>query len=520
MNRVAIYLRVSTEQDSQKLSPEHQLEACREYTEEHGLTTDATLVYNDAGLSGTEMENRREVKRLMNDARHGKFEAVLFTAVSRFGRDLADVFSMKKKLESVYGIRIISLEEGYDSAIEGRNSEMVFTVHAMLASHKSQEMSIAIKRGLRQSAKKGRHIGNVVPYGYIKNVDLQLIQNPKEAMIVHDIFSKYLEGNGSKTIAQYLNNQGVPTATKSRKGKETLWQASTINTILHNEVYIGRLIAQRWKVAVDHEVSRQADRKVKRQSVRDTEDWIVVDNAHEPIIDQETFSRVQDLMSNKATNKGIKRTSNLLAGLMVCKDCGGSMIVNGRNDKDGGNGYKYVVCAKVRRIGKFACPNHHIVKYEHILTGLLEHLKSLSQSRSDIDDIASSVLERVQGGQHDVRSKVKTLKSELTDNQDQQMKNLEAFSTGLFSVEMVQQHQKNLKQQEERLTKELSRLEAQQQDERDTTKKLDEIRSSLDIFKNLEDFDEMTQRIAVRKLVDSITFDGQGNVEVLYSWMI
>ncbi len=167
--RAAIYVRVSTDHEEQKLSPENQIATCREHADELGLdVSNRTLVYNDAGISGTEMLNRPEVQRLVADARLGRFDAVLFTAISRFARDLSDALALKKRLETVYGIRIISVEEGYDTAIEGRNSEMVFTVHAMLAAHKSEEMSKAIRRGLRQSAKKGRHIGSVTPYGYLE----------------------------------------------------------------------------------------------------------------------------------------------------------------------------------------------------------------------------------------------------------------------------------------------------------------------------------------------------------------
>lgn len=521
LNRAAIYVRVSTDQDSQKYSPEHQLAACREYAEAEGLVTDETLVYNDAGLSGTEMQNRREVKRLLNDARLDKFDAVLFTAVSRFGRDMADVFAMKKKLESVYGIRIISIEEGYDSAIEGRNSEMVFTVHAMLAAHKSKEMSIAIKRGLRQAAKKGRHIGNVVPYGYSKNVNKQLIPNLMEANIVRDIFQMYLDGYGSKSIAEQLNHRGVPTATKTRKGKDTLWQASTINAILHNEVYVGRLIAHRWQMATNYEISRKADLAVKRQSVRSEDDWVVVDGAHEAIIDVDTFSRVQELMDKKAHNKGIKRTSNLLAGLMVCRDCGGSMIVSGRSKRSGnGKEYKYVVCAKTRRIGKYACANHHIVKYDYILNGILESLKTLAQSKRDIDDIAKTIFETVSSGQQEQQVRIEALKHQLHENQERQMKNLEAFSSGLFAPELIEQRQRNLLQEADRLNKEVARLEASAQLEQESTSKMKEIRQSLEIFKYLDDYDEMTQRIAVRKLIDRIEFDGEGNIEVRYCWHV
>ncbi|MCY0897300.1 MAG: recombinase family protein, partial [Alicyclobacillaceae bacterium] len=126
--RAAIYVRVSTDSDAQKDSPDNQIATCKEYAQEHDMTVSSEFIYNDAGVSGTEMEQRREVQRLLHDARCGRFDVVLFVAISRFSRDLSDALQMKKRLETVYGIRMVSIEEGYDSAIDGRNSEMVFTV--------------------------------------------------------------------------------------------------------------------------------------------------------------------------------------------------------------------------------------------------------------------------------------------------------------------------------------------------------------------------------------------------------
>ncbi|MCY0875095.1 MAG: hypothetical protein OWT28_02295, partial [Firmicutes bacterium] len=99
------------------------------------------------------------------------------------------------------------------------------------------------------------------------------------------------------------------------------------------------------------------------------------------------------------------------------------------------------------------------------------------------------------------------------------MKNLEAFSSDLFPHELVERRQRHLMQEAEHLSQEISRLEASAQLEQNATHKLDQIQQSLNIFKHLEDYDEMTQRLAVRKLIDRIEFDGEGNIEVRYSWL-
>ena len=518
MNRAAIYVRVSTDTDAQKDSPANQIATCREYAETVDLEVSDSLTYNDAGISGMEMENRPEVQRMLADARAGKFDAILFTAISRFSRDLSDTFGTKKRLERTYGIRLISIEEGYDSAVEGRNSEMVFTVHAMLAAHKSQEMSKSIRRGLRQSAKRGRHIGNVTPFGYVKTIDKKLIPDPKSASTVQDIFSMYLNGMGSKTIAETLNARGMPTASTLRSIRDTLWQASTINVILHNEVYIGTIIAHKRTAIQDLEYSRRTDTNVKRLQIRDEDEWVVITNAHEPIIDQETFDRAQKMMEIKTRNKGIKRNTNLLAGLMVCASCGGKMIVTGCGPRKSGNIYKYVVCSKTRRISKSACDNHSITKYGDLLEAILEPLQQIAKSDHVAKDITHSLTLSAMNGHASLQDRVNAVYAELDNNEEEQKRNLEAYRTGIFPKHIIEDGQRGLVAKAEKLRSEIVRLQKEEQDQEGMKKRLSEIESALNIFKNMTLHDDLTQRMALQSVLDKIIIDKEGNIEVNWAW--
>ncbi|MCL6442960.1 MAG: recombinase family protein [Alicyclobacillus sp.] len=500
--RAAIYVRVSTEHKEQKLSPEHQLAECREYAEQHGMETSDDLVYNDAGLSGTEMENRPDVQRLLLDARAGKFDAVLFTAISRFARDMADALSLKKKLETMYGIRIVSIEEGYDTAIEGRNSEMLFSVHAMLAAHKSQEMSKAIRRGLRQSAKRGRHIGNITPFGYTKTEDKRLVPDPKTAPIVRLIYRLYMDGLGSKAIAEELNRRGIPTY----RGK--LWAASTITNVLRNPVYKGTLVAGRWRVAVDIELSRQFDIKIKRQKQRNPGEWIIVENAHEPIVDEDTWNAVQQRLTLKARNKGIKRTANILAGLMQCAVCGSAMIVKGREQ------YTYVKCSTRIRIGNQACSNPVHMRYSAVLDAVLAPLRHFDDPHA-LDRVVGLLVQSA----HimDISNRLSDLQRQLEHNQERERRAVEAYTAGVLTLDMLRRHVEDLHAEADRLRAEMDELKRRQIEIEQIESKRDELREMLSVINNYDQYDPITVRHALGALIDRVII-GPDEIKVMYKW--
>jgi DNA invertase Pin-like site-specific DNA recombinase len=508
--RAAIYVRVSTDHAEQKLSPEHQLATCREYIEDIGLTTDNTLVYNDAGLSGTEMDKRMEVQRLVADARNGKFDIVVFTSISRFARDLSDALELKKRLESRYGIRIISVEEGYDSAVEGRNSEMIFTVHAMVAAHKSQEMSKAIRRGLRQSAASGRHIGNKVPYGYQKTQDKRLIPDPTRAPVVQEIFNLYLSGLGSKAIAGVLNQRGIPPQQAEK------WQAQTINAILHNQVYRGNMIANKWRNDTDIELSRQQDAKVVRQMQRAEDEWVLRVDNHEAIIDAETFDVVQNMLNLKARNKGIQRNANVLSGLMRCADCGGAAIVRSGKKAKNGQAYKYVGCSAKSRIGIDACTNQASISYDEVLNTVLEPLQSVSNDPASLDRLINMILQSIEG--RNINGNIMVLQRQLDRCEHRQKEALKAYTDGLFSADQVKEHMQELKEEAKKLQDDIGRLEAQMAGRSDLANLRNMLKGVLIVFQNINKYDSVLVHLAFETVLEKIEISGDKHIKVSWKW--
>jgi len=135
--RCAIYARVSTELDSQKDSVSHQISFFNRYVEEKGWTI--YDIYKDEGVSGTSIKKRKEIQRLMRDARAKKFDYVLFKSISRFARDIQDGINMKRELDSL-GIGMIFIEQNIDT--KTADGELMFSIHLTVAQQESEQISI------------------------------------------------------------------------------------------------------------------------------------------------------------------------------------------------------------------------------------------------------------------------------------------------------------------------------------------------------------------------------------------
>ena len=147
----------------------------------------------------------------------------------------------------------------------------------------SQNKSDNIKFGLRQRMKSGKTMLNHSQFlGYTKGPDGVLQVVPEEAEIVQKIFDLYVQGNGVRKIKRYLEEHGIKTVTGKRE-----WSTSTIDRMLRNEKYVGQVLMQK---------TYTPDFLTGKQVKNDGQlDMYLVEDAHEAIIDQETFDRVQKM---------------------------------------------------------------------------------------------------------------------------------------------------------------------------------------------------------------------------------
>ena len=184
---IAAYCRVSTEKEDQLNSLETQKKFFTEYAKKTG--DNLVRLYADEGISGTKTKTRKAFLQMMSDAEKGYFEKVIVKDISRLARNTVDLLQSVRHLREL-GIDTLFLNNNMGYLGEG---EFVITILAAMAQQESANMSSRVKFGKRMNAQKGK-VPNIV-YGYDKTIGdyFNLSINEKEAKIVKQIFSWYIE---------------------------------------------------------------------------------------------------------------------------------------------------------------------------------------------------------------------------------------------------------------------------------------------------------------------------------------
>lgn len=315
--RVAAYCRVSTELEEQESSYEAQVEY---YTRKIEETDNWKMagIYADDGKSATNTKKRDDFNAMIKDALDGKIDMILTKSVSRFARNTVDSLLTIRKLKEK-NVAVVFEKEGVNT-LDG-TGEILITILSSLAQEESRNISENTRWGVVRRFENGKMIVNHNKFmGYTKNENGDLVIVPEEAEIVRLIFRLYLEGYSAKKISQYLEENGIKTATGQNK-----WYDSVIFKMLRNEKYMGDALLQK-----TYTVDFMTKKKVINKGI--VPQYYVEDD-HEPIIPKELFYRVQEELAKRASmNKSaVTRKKNqkskfsseyALTGLLLCGDCG------------------------------------------------------------------------------------------------------------------------------------------------------------------------------------------------------
>ncbi len=307
--RVAAYCRVSTTSDEQLIS----LDAQKAYYENHIKTNsewEYAGLYYDEGISGTKKYNRDGLKSLIKDCEKGLVDLIITKSISRFSRNTTDCLEIVRKLIDLKVFIIFEKENINTGSME---SELMLSILSSLAESESFSISQNSKWAIQKRFQNGTYVISYPPYGYA-NIDKTMVIIPKEAEVIRFIFAQILAGKGTGVIAKSLNEKGVPT----RKGGK--WHSTTINGLIKNEKFIGDSLFQ--KTYTDGNFNRFAN--------KDKFDKYLITDHHEPIISREDFHKANDILGQRAKEKGngedTSRYQNRysFSGKIVCSECGSS----------------------------------------------------------------------------------------------------------------------------------------------------------------------------------------------------
>lgn len=387
----AVYARLSKEDEraGDSVSIESQVAMLTKYVSDNGWEHTAT--YKDDGYSGTSFD-RPGFSEMMSRVRKGEINLVVVKDLSRFGRDYLEVGQYIDVIFPALGCRFIAVNDNVDTI---RNSnDMMAIFKNVMNDFYARDTSAKIRAVRKSSCRSGRYMGAFAPYGYVKDpADRHrfLIDEPA-AEVVRWIFTLRAGGIGCLKIARELNEKGIlPPRTYyfDAKGQANpfgrtnrKWNDCTVRRILENEAYLGH--------TVQHKEERLSYKDHRTKAVS-PEEWIRVENTHEPIISKELWDecRQVDSLRSRPRQNTMKEVS-LFGGLLFCADCGFAMRcqVTVRKRKDGTNAhYEAYMCGSYSRSGHTACTTHYIprsVLEELVLSDIQAHAWEVCMKEKEV----------------------------------------------------------------------------------------------------------------------------------------
>ncbi len=357
--QTAIYARISRDKKEKPSdSIENQIALCESYikkNEGHNLVG----IYKDIAKTGTVFD-RPDFENLMEEIRKGKINCIVVKDLSRFGRNYTELGNFIEKIFPFLEVRFIAVNDNLDTFhMEDPNKSLEVILKNIVNETYAKDISKKISSSHQIRIKQGSFICGVAPYGYIARKDndgvRRLYVDKNTAPIIKEIFEAYLKGLSTLDISKLLLERKVYTARDYRKYKAAIseedkpikiWKPTTILQVLKNRVYTGTLIQGR---------NQKHLYEGKKRERLDEKYWTVTENAHEAIISQEIFEKVQEIISSKSNPIRNTREKNACAkddtifrGKVYCSICKRKMSVHRQI-----NGKKTVFYFSCNRFGEY-----------------------------------------------------------------------------------------------------------------------------------------------------------------------
>ena len=398
--KTGLYVRLSIEdvrdrKDSDSI--ENQTYLLKQFVEERPFLQ-IYSIYTDNGEKGTNFD-RPEFNRLMDDVKAGRVNCIVVKDLSRFGRDYLETGNYLEKIFPFLGVRFISINDNYDSFNpENSNEGLIISLKNLLNDVYTKDISKKIISTFRERQSKGEFLGAHVPYGYSRPDDgtYKLVVDEEAALVIRQIYQWKVEGLSDTTIARRLNGMGIPSPSKYKylKGEwknarynNNIWQRQAIKAITENEVYLGHKIYGKIQASLY---------EGKRKSRVPRDEWTIIENDHEPIIDQETFDIVhatrlevyKEFTERLEQNKHFENTENIFKDIAICGDCKCKLVRRRRIKND--ELYYYFSCTTYETNSGYKCTRKHIVETD-MIKAVYAAIRSQIDMVASVDDILRKV---------------------------------------------------------------------------------------------------------------------------------
>ena len=375
IEKVGVYCRLSDEDRDKKHvnddsdSIQNQKSMLLKYALSNGW--DVIDIYSDDDYSGAGVY-RPDFERMIKDCESGRINLVLCKAQSRFSRDMEVIEKYLHNKFPLWGVRFVSIVDNADTQVKGNKKAR--QINGLINEWYLEDLSENIKKSLSNKRDDGLFMGSFAPYGYIKSPENKhkLIIDEVAAEVVRKIFEHYKNGLGYYRISQILNKEKIPTPSiyKRNSGSKfvcptldyskTEWNMDTIYRMLRNHAYIGNLVqGKRTSISYKNKKSRMVEK----------EKWSVTENAHEPIVDMDTWVIVQGRLS---THESPTRTGEVhfFSQKVYCIECEKSFYRNVYKMSTGKRAYLQCKGAKKYR----RCDNNKAIRLDMLENAVIDEI--------------------------------------------------------------------------------------------------------------------------------------------------
>lgn len=516
--KVGMYIRLSREdgdkQESESIS--NQRNILQRYVKENDLCF--VKEYVDDGVSGTTFD-RPGFNEMLQDIENRNINMVITKDLSRLGRDYIKTGFYIEDYFPKNNVRYVAITDGIDTYLDSTNNDIT-PFKAIMNDMYAKDISKKIRSVYKEKQKQGEYLCSTTAYGYKKHPSIKnkLVVDRKVKSVVEKIFDMYSNGHGSSEIVNYLNNNKYLSPSGYRKTGAVQdenktgynWNEVTLCNVLRNEVYIGNTV-QNKKSVISY--------KVKKIRTVEKENQIRVNNTHEPIIDKDTFEKVQCILEKRGTNTKLKY-DYLLRGVLYCYHCKRKLqIVLKKNSKRNSKAHPYITCSDAKERGCYPLS----MNYEKLERHIIDIVKKICRIYAD-KEVFARVYEKDQNKTLDIREGYRNKLSQVNKaineiNNDLDKMYMDKLRGVLQEEDYIRVSQKlkleriKLNEHKKELEQKLSQTE-EKMDNKNKIKEEKELEELIEDFLKLEKID----KIYLYRLINKIEIDKDKNIYIYFNF--
>lgn len=517
--RVGNYIRLSEsdedktyESDSESVINQRHL--LMDFVKENGFTF--VDEYVDDGYTGTNF-NRPGFQRMIKDIESGRINCVITKDLSRLGRNHVGCGNLLEEYFPANKIRFISILDGVDTFLDSANNDIA-PFKSLFNDMTSKDTSKKIRSILKNKKQQGKFIGSKPCYGYMRDSEDKghLIPDPEVAPVVKKIFKMAYYGNGVSDIVSYLNDNNIkcPSAYKGTKSssrqKFNMWTISSVNKLLKNRIYTGDMVQNK-----QTKMSYKSQKKI----TLDESLWIIVENTHEALVSKAMFDSIQNAPARTRVTH-CNREKRLLENLLTCKECGNTLTVLHRKNKNyKDNTYWSVNCNKYARDPRRKLCYPHFFPYNKLEEKIMSAIKNTCQRYLDSLNV-KELSEKIKRERKKVKNEHQKERESLVLDIEELKRKMDALYDDKFNGIISADNYVRLSSQTEKqiasLNSRIYEIDNEENQIKEDTKEIIKYEEQIKALLNLDE----PNRELIKTLVKIIYIDKDKNIEIQYRFKV